>query len=79
MNNKKNDLISIKIPSFNLYYNAGVQLTIIKNIFEIYFPLVMSKDIKETNDLNKLNYWQTIRYTFSLEKIDPFKLIRDIR
>ncbi|HNW97238.1 MAG TPA: M1 family metallopeptidase [Bacteroidales bacterium] len=69
----------IKIPSFNLYYNAGVQLTIIKNIFEIYFPLVMSKDIKETNDLNKLNYWQTIRYTFSLEKIDPFKLIRDIR
>ena len=72
----KNKLNGSALP---VYYDAGIQVTIINNIFEIYFPLAMSKDIKETNKNFIENYFQSIRFTFTLEKIDPFKLIRDIR
>lgn len=62
-----------------VFYNGGIQLSIINNIFDIYFPVMMSKQIKDNNLLNNMKYLQTIRFTFSLEKIDPFKLLRDIR
>ncbi len=62
-----------------IFYDAGIQLSIINNIFDIYFPVLMSKQIHDYFTTNNLNYIQTIRFTFSLEKIDPFELLRDIR
>lgn len=72
----KNKLSGSSLP---VYYDAGIQFTIINNIFEIYFPLVMSKDITEVNKNIIDNYFQSIRFTLNLEKVDPFKLLRDIR
>lgn len=72
----KNKLFGSALPVF---YDAGIQFTIINNIFEIYFPLAMSKDIKEVNKNFINNYFQNIRFTLNLEKADPFKLLRNIR
>jgi hypothetical protein len=72
----KNKLSGSSLP---VYYDAGIQFTIINNIFEIYFPLAMSKDITDVNKNIINNYFQSIRFTLNLEKADPFKLLRDIR
>jgi hypothetical protein len=72
----KNNIYNSSIP---IFYDAGIQISIINNIFDIYFPLLMSKEIKDSNTLNKVKYAQTIRFTLALDKIDPFKLLRDIR
>jgi len=72
----KNKLSGSSLP---VYYDTGIQFTIINNIFEIYFPLAMSKDITEVNKNIIDNYFQSIRFTLNLEKVDPFKLLRDIR
>jgi hypothetical protein len=73
------DKLNFYGSSFPVFFDAGIQLSIINNIFDIYFPLLMSDEIKHINKLSNIKYVQTIRFTFSLEKIDPFKLLRDIR
>ena len=61
-------------------YDAGLDLSIISNIFEVYLPLAISGDIRKTNKLSGITHWQeNIRFTLNLEKIDPFKLLREIR
>ena len=72
----KNKIYGSTMPVF---YDAGIQFSIINNIFDIYFPILMSKQIKDYNKTYFDNYWQSIRFTLNLEKIDPFKLLRDIR
>jgi hypothetical protein len=60
-------------------YDAGIELSIINNIFEIYFPVLVSSDIKKANDLNNVTYWENIRFKLCLEKADPFKMLRNIK
>ena len=45
---------------------AGIELPIIKNIFVIYAPVIMSEDLKENNDYITDNYWQKIRFVLNL-------------
>jgi hypothetical protein len=71
----KNKIYGTGVPVF---YDAGIQLSIINNIFDIYFPIVMSQQIKDYNKTYFNNYLQSIRFTMNLEKINPFKLLRDI-
>jgi hypothetical protein len=59
-------------------FDAGVILSIIPNMFEIYFPLVMSGDMKENSNLINETYLQKIRFTLSLEKLSLLKLVRGI-
>ena len=59
-------------------YDAGVMLTIIRNGFEIYFPLLMSADIKENSSLIHETYFEKIRFTLSLEKLSLLKAARNI-
>jgi hypothetical protein len=73
------DNLKIYGSTLPVFYDAGIQLSIINNIFDIYFPVLMSKQIQDVNTLNNIKYAQTIRFTFNLDKIDPFKLLRDIR
>jgi Peptidase family M1 domain len=52
-------------------YDFGAALNIIPNIFEIYFPFVMS------SDLNQLKYAEKIRFTLNINTLNPFKMIRE--
>jgi hypothetical protein len=60
-----------------LLYDAGVCLSFRKNIFEIYFPLLISKDFEDYKKANGITYPETIRFTLNLSLINPFKLIRE--
>ena len=35
-------------------YDAGVMLSLVKDAFEVYFPLIISKEIKDYNQLNDI-------------------------
>jgi len=64
-----------------LMYDYGFEITVIPNIFSIYFPIGFSDDIKRYYDTNEewFGKWsQRIRYEFRLEKLNPVKLIRTI-
>ena len=57
-------------------YCAGFELYIMKDIFEIYVPLIYNKDIRDVMKLNNKNsFFETIRFTFNLNRINPRDLI----
>lgn len=58
-------------------YDAGVCLSLRKNIFEIYFPLLISKDLEDYKTANGLKYAETIRFTLNINLINPFDLVRN--
>ncbi|MBN8702063.1 MAG: M1 family metallopeptidase [Bacteroidetes bacterium] len=60
-------------------YNAGLVFSIYKNVFDIYLPLAMSSDIKNTITVNGWTYPETIRFSLNLKSVNPFKLIREIK
>ncbi|RLD63448.1 MAG: hypothetical protein DRJ01_03810 [Bacteroidetes bacterium] len=54
-------------------YEAGIEIPFFNNIFVIYVPVLMSEDLKETNDFITDNYWQKIRFTLNLNKLYKLK------
>ncbi|HLG33537.1 MAG TPA: M1 family metallopeptidase [Bacteroidia bacterium] len=64
-----------------LMYDYGFEITVIPDIFSIYFPIGFSDDIRRYYDTNEDRFgkWtQRIRYEFRLEKLNPIKRIRTI-
>jgi len=57
-------------------YDSGVCVSIMKNIFEIYFPLAISKDFQDYQKANNLKYAETIRFTLNLNLLNPFDIVR---
>lgn len=62
----------------NFIYNAGLCLSLSDNILEIYFPLLLSKDLQDYKEAAKLNYPETVRFTLNLNLLNPFDLIKNI-
>lgn len=60
-----------------LPYEIGVYVPVIKNIFEIYFPITYSKDIKDNFELNNINYARQIRFELNLSRLNPFVSIKN--
>jgi hypothetical protein len=61
-----------------LVFDAGVEVFIIRDIFEIYFPIAMSSDLRTYADGAYENYWQKIRFVLNMQKLDPFKAVKNI-
>ncbi|NND95066.1 MAG: M1 family metallopeptidase [Flavobacteriales bacterium] len=59
-------------------YEGGVKLHVLRNVFEFYFPLAVSKNIQDYQDLIMDNYWQRIRFTFNFGKLNIRDLAREI-
>jgi hypothetical protein len=57
-------------------YNAGAVISIANNFLEVYFPLIISKQIKNTLEFNKINFGERIRFTLNIKLLNPVKLIR---
>lgn len=60
-----------------ILYDAGLCLSFRKNMFEIYFPLLISKDFENYKKANGIKYPETIRFTLNLNMVNPFELIRN--
>lgn len=57
-------------------YDAGVNLCLWKNIFEIYIPVLYSSDIKTNlKAIGKDKFFDTIRFTLNLHNIKPHQFI----
>lgn len=65
--------------SKTIMWNMGLSVPVVPNVFEIYFPLLSSSDIKDNLELSTKNYWQRISFTLNFNNINPLKLARGIK
>ncbi len=57
-------------------WDAGLNLTLVNEIIDIYVPLFYSQDIKNTLDLNGVDFLHSIRFTMNIHKLAPKKIIQ---
>ncbi len=57
---------------------AGFTLAPLRGILEIYFPVIMSRDIRQAFVESGDNYFQRITFMINFNKLDPFRAIREI-
>ncbi|MFH2095503.1 MAG: M1 family metallopeptidase [Bacteroidota bacterium] len=65
--------------SKNIAMEAGVNIIIIRNVAEVYFPILVSGDLKYVNDLADKKYIEKVRFTLNLKLEDIAKLIQNYR
>ena len=61
-----------------LVYDAGLSFALIKDICEVYFPLLYSKNIQDVIDANDTKYKELIRFTLHLNSLNPLNLIDSV-
>lgn len=77
-----------------ILFDLGINIPIIKDVVEVYFPILVSKDIKSVFYLNNPDLKQPtvdkndpdkfrrmsrmIRFTFNIHKLNPFELVRNL-
>jgi hypothetical protein len=66
-------LDEIPVASVSLPYELGAMINL-RNIITIYLPVTVSPDIRDVKDLYFTNYWQSIRYSINLNKLNIFRL-----
>jgi hypothetical protein len=59
-------------------YEGGITFSLIKDVAEIYFPLVASKSITEYFDTNNYKFTERIRFKFDISKLNPLLLRKQI-
>lgn len=62
-----------------LLYEAGIDLCVVKDIFEVYFPVLLCSDIKQNLDINNVKYAEQIRFTLNINLLNPFNFIKDFK
>lgn len=60
-------------------YNAGLCLSLARNIVEVYLPLVKSQEIVEYNKTNNINLADEIRFVFNIAALTPSNLRNQLR
>lgn len=66
----------LKAPE--LLYSLGVGVPLAKDLIEIYFPILNSTNITDVQKLNGITrYVDTIRFTFYLNRSNPFYLLKN--
>ncbi|MFM7023733.1 MAG: M1 family metallopeptidase [Flavobacteriales bacterium] len=56
----------------SFYYDSGIQLTLFRDVVEIYLPLFLSKDISDSYETSvyPYNYFQKIRFLLNLNNLN---------
>ena len=64
----------------NLFVNAGVDIVIMRDVFEIFIPIpgLTTNNLKTYNTLNNIDYLHQIRFTLNLNKINPFVAAKQV-
>jgi hypothetical protein len=61
-----------------LNYNAGLIVSFIPDNFEVYIPLMVSKQIQSTLDLNATSFGERIRFVLNINALNPAKIFRTL-
>lgn len=56
-------------------YDVGVNITVWKNVLDIYIPFLYSQDIKNALSANNKSFFDGIRFTFNMQNLKPKNLI----
>lgn len=62
-----------------LVYDAGIVVSLIKNVCEVYFPFIVSKDIKNYHTANDLKFGDKIRFTFNIKSLNLLNLRQQLQ
>jgi len=60
------------------YFEAGFGFRIVRDIAEVWIPLVVSQNIQDEHDFNDVDFGDRIRIVLALEKLDPTRALRNI-
>lgn len=60
------------------FWETGVEINIIPDIFEFYFPVFMSENIKEQSDYISDKYWDKVRFSINLNFEDACLFIKSL-
>lgn len=71
-----NKLVDYKLP-LEVSYETGIELIIIPDILEVYFPVLMSDNLKKNSDYINERYYQKIRFILNINKLYPFKYAKE--
>jgi hypothetical protein len=58
-------------------YTGGLYIPLRKNTIEIYVPLFYSQNIANQLEALDINFMQRIRFSFNINGINPFKLVKE--
>jgi hypothetical protein len=62
-----------------MLYDAGVSLVIGKGIFEVYFPLAYSDDIRTNLEVQQMDkFMERARFVLNLNLLNPFEKLRNL-
>jgi len=59
-------------------YEAGLQITILRDMVMINFPIFASEKLSDWNQTNTDNYFQRVRFVIDFNKYEPFTVLKDI-
>ncbi|MCX6180773.1 MAG: M1 family metallopeptidase [Bacteroidetes bacterium] len=64
----------------SFYYDSGIQLTLLKDVIEIYFPIFMSDQLKNSYETSafSFNYFQKIRFLLNFNNMNLLKKLKDL-
>ncbi len=58
-------------------WDAGVSMVLWKDFVEVYLPLAYNADIKNTLQLNNIDWAHRIRFIFNIHKLAPKRIVQD--
>jgi hypothetical protein len=61
------------------YLEAGLGIVAVRDVLEVWFPLVVSERIADEERYHDRHIADRIRFIFALDKLDPTKAIRNIK
>ncbi|MGZ3920788.1 MAG: M1 family metallopeptidase [Bacteroidia bacterium] len=56
---------------------GGLNVSVWKDVVDVYFPLAYNQDITNVLSLNNMNFWQRVRFTLNLHKLAPKDLLKN--
>ncbi|MBS1646842.1 MAG: M1 family metallopeptidase [Bacteroidetes bacterium] len=65
-------------PSQKLFFNAGIDIVLWRDMFEIFVPIpaLTSNNLRDFNNTNGIDFWHQIRFVLNLYKANPFALLK---
>lgn len=61
------------------YYEAGVGIIAVRDVLEVWIPLVVSDRIADEEKFLDRTITDRIRFIFALEKLDPTRILRNLK
>ncbi len=64
---------------WRMHAEAGIGIRIVRDLAEVWIPLVFTKEIANELELRDVDPLERIRFVLALEKLDPARLFRGLR